>query len=178
MLNLQSFGKPATVLAKNASVRNGETSCQLGLRHLIGHNMGKGAKSQPPNAASPHMHSVVECYTADACLSCMSAISHLSPVGIRVAGATIAALFTVPKKQQKPGKGQAQQQPGSATKPAAEPCTPPFPPSHYLLSVDEMQCNSYPLPVADEEGTMVCPEEFLATQLAGESACRAWTGCP
>ena len=24
MLNLQSFGKPATVLAKNASVRNGE----------------------------------------------------------------------------------------------------------------------------------------------------------
>ena len=108
----------------------------------------------------------------------MSAISYLSPVRICIAGATIAALFTVPKKQQKPGKGGPQQQPGSAAKPAAEPSTPPFPPSHYLLSVDEMQCNSYPLPVADEEGTMVCPEGFLATQPPGESACRAWKGYP
>ena len=93
------------------------------------------------------------------------------------AGATIAALFTVPKKQQKPGKGGAQQPPSSAAKPAAEPSTPPFPPSHYLLSVDEMKCNSYPLPVADGEGTMVCPEGYVATQPAGEPACRAGKGC-
>ncbi|GAB4821802.1 hypothetical protein N2152v2_008848 [Parachlorella kessleri] len=43
----------------------------------------------------------------------------------------------------------------------------PFPPSHYVMTLEEMRQHGYPLPEVNEAGEMVCPEGFVATQPCG-----------
>lgn len=56
---------------------------------------------------------------------------------------------------------------GGARRP---PCT--LPPSHYVLSLDQLAEHGYPLPrLDDESGQMVAPDGYVATQPAAGAAC-------
>ena len=47
---------------------------------------------------------------------------------------------------------------------ATQPTAPPFPASHYALTLAQMETMGYPLPVLDEAtGQMRAPEGFVAT---------------
>ena len=88
------------------------------------------------------------------------------------AGSTLSTLFTVPfSKKRKRENEQKQQQTGKGQKGGKQ---TPFPPSHYAVSLEQMEANLYPLPVIDDNGDMTCPDGFVATQPAGTPALHAW----
>ncbi|DBB13243.1 TPA: hypothetical protein ACH3X3_004988 [Trebouxia sp. C0006] len=80
-------------------------------------------------------------------------------------GSTLAALFTVPlsKKRKRESDQQQQQQKRQAPNGTHK----PFPPSHYRVTLQQMESNDYPMPVVDKQGIMTCPTAYVATQPAG-----------
>lgn len=79
-----------------------------------------------------------------------------------------AAVFTAAEAQQEQQQGM---RPG-----ARRVCS--LPPSHFVLSLDQLAEHGYPLPRLDEgSGAMVCPEGFVATQsCTGEARVAFWGG--
>ena len=86
------------------------------------------------------------------------------------------------QQQQQPGnkhgakpspshKGGQQAAHGSSSRPSQG--TPPFPPSHYVLDMKQLEANSYPRPVVGITGEMCCPDGFVATQPAATPAAQA-----
>jgi len=81
-------------------------------------------------------------------------------------GSTLAALFTVPlsKKRKRESDQQQQQQKRQSPNDTHK----PFPPSHYRVTLQQMESNDYPMPVVDKQGNMTCPTAYVATQPAGD----------
>lgn len=84
-------------------------------------------------------------------------------------GSTLATLFTVPlsKKRKRDNDHQQQQQ---QARQAQNGNQKPLPPSHYRVTLQQMEANDYPLPLVDDQGVMTCPKDFVATQPAGDKA--------
>ncbi|KAL0029787.1 hypothetical protein WJX79_011038 [Trebouxia sp. C0005] len=80
-------------------------------------------------------------------------------------GSTLATLFTVPlsKKRKRESDQQQQQQ----KRQAQDGTHKPFPPSHYRVTLQQLESNDYPMPVLDKQGNMTCPAAYVATQPAG-----------
>ena len=87
------------------------------------------------------------------------------------AGSTLATLFTVPlsKKRKRDNDQQQQQQQQQQARQAQNGHQKPLPPSHYRVTLQQMEANDYPLPLVDDQGVMTCPKDFVATQPAGET---------
>ena len=109
-------------------------------------------------------HSITRLYLHTHC-NCV----HLGLSGFHIqpfVGSTLAALFTVPlsKKRKRESDQQQQQQKRQAPNGTHK----PFPPSHYRVTLQQMESNDYPMPVVDKQGIMTCPTAYVATQPAGD----------
>ena len=40
----------------------------------------------------------------------------------------------------------------------------PFPPKHYIATLDNLKSSEYPLPVVGPAGELACPEGYIATR--------------
>jgi hypothetical protein len=80
-------------------------------------------------------------------------------------GSTLATLFTVPLSKKRKRDNDQQQQKRQAQNGTHK----PFPPSHYRVTLQQMETNDYPLPVLDKQGNMTCPAAYVATQPAGDT---------
>ncbi|BDA41970.1 Small RNA degrading nuclease 5 [Coccomyxa sp. Obi] len=91
-------------------------------------------------------------------------------------GQTVAAIFAVPhsKKRKKylealkagmdandasKDNGEAAQEQKSS-----KPKKQPFPPKHYIATLDNLKSSEYPLPVVGPTGELACPEGYIATR--------------
>ncbi len=81
-------------------------------------------------------------------------------------GSTLATLFTVPLSKKRKHESDQQQQ--QQKRQAQNGTRKPFPPSHYRVTLQQMESNDYPMPVLDKQGNMTCPASYVATQPAGD----------
>ncbi len=90
-------------------------------------------------------------------------------------GSTLAALFTVPlsKKRKRESDQQQQQQKRQAPNSTHK----PLPPSHYRVTLQQMESNDYPMPAVDKQGNMTCPTAYVATQPAGDILANSCQHC-
>jgi len=84
-------------------------------------------------------------------------------------GSTLATLFTVPLTKKRKRESDQQQQQQQQKRQAQNGTHKPFPPSHYRVTLQQMETNDYPLPVLDKQGNMTCPAAYVATQPAGDT---------
>lgn len=80
------------------------------------------------------------------------------------AAQTVAALLNVPMTKKRKRITNEEEKLVEQVRGGA----PPFPPSYYALSFQEMQANGYPVPTLGSDGKMHCPDGYVATQPAGE----------
>ena len=175
------LGTPATVLAKNAQVATGDLQLLIEFPvmsdHLTAWQLTMYISACPASCCFAEYESLadwhvltvgqdIHCITRACCILVLRSTYCTLTIYVALsAGSTLNTLLTVPfSKKRKRDSDDLRRH----TKTSQSQNGRPLSPSHYAVSLEQMQANKYPLPEVTNDGQMTCPAGFVATQPAGK----------